>query len=269
MKVATYTIAVGDYYVGLASRCACISKHFNPQLSFTIYCYGTTLMERMQKVLSPLGISLKWIFGFGEIDRWTVNFKKWEVDLESIRGDYTHYLWLDADAFILGRLTDEIIQRDLKTEFGVCIEPTAAKLVKRLAHWTTNGTAAYFTPVKYRHTYYNAGVVLTTTEGMRFFRNWISQKRKKDEEEGLFKTSPYFDETYLNRFVLVEHPNRITTLPPYWDQFAVIRNPNTFNICHMVGYGAKSGYTWMNECVAYIMKKYNIKDPVPQLHEKA
>ena len=262
-NLEAYTVAIGDAYLALSTRTLAITRFYNPDLPITVFYAHTETSGRLLEYIRN-ELRIKTVLTHCNKDRWSINYHKWQADLTSL-GICT-YLYLDSDAFIVGKIPDEI---PLGHRYmGICHHPNAKFLVRRgmreqgFSHWSNCGGAAYYIPHDKRSTYNNAGVALFTYEGMVHFRNWLSIKLALDESRGYGGSSPYFDEAYVNRYTIVDHPERLKILPPQWNQFHKITYPPIFNICHLVGHGSGRGFSWMMTQCSYLLEKWEIVDPI-------
>lgn len=234
--IGVYSIAVGDFYIAFAAYSLSVTRHHNPYLPLTLYYSECKVSDYLlDKCTRELDVRLVNLGKVG-LDRWSINFLKWEVDL-SYLGEVSHYLFLDGDAFITGPLTKDEVESSAAGPLMLARHPNVEKVIKKEKIWTCNEEAAYFIPEEYRVDYFNAGVLLATPEGMQCLRSYMHEKRIVDEKGGWFKTSPYYDENYLNRFALVDHPDKVKVLPWYWDQFCGIYESDSFHICHLAAHG--------------------------------
>ena len=256
-----YTIAFGDVYLAMAMKCLAITKHFNPDLEPTLVygsCDGKLSGELVDKAVEKFNGAL---WHACPADRWEINFEKWRVDF-SRPGNY---LYIDADAFITGPLPDltktlqgrEIAAAPHPHSYALCNVP-----LRKKTHWTYNEPAAYYVQPENRKCYYNAGVVLGTSEGMSNWASWAESARKKDLVQGFWGTSPYYDEQYFNKYVLeVIEPDKFLELDQKWNQFQKLNNKHDeFSICHLVGYGGGSGIPWMMRTLDMIMNSLGIEE---------
>jgi hypothetical protein len=195
----------------------------------------------------------------GRTDRWSINFLKWEVSREYFK-DWTHILYMDVDAFIGGPLVKQEVLRSCVRPVNFAKHPDWERVIGMGDKvWGVSPQSKAYVAPEDRSSYHNAGVCLCTHEGMYELQARFAVARSLDSVMSLFGSTPYFDETYLQRFMLIDSPGEYGTLSPEWNRFCRLYSSQSFHICHMVAHGGGTGSVFHK--LRHVRQRLGVVDP--------